>query len=136
MGSEAGVLSRGGPIYPEAGLSIPRRTYLSRGGPFYPEADLSIPRRAYISRGGSIYPEAGLSIPRRAYLSAVLFRLCREKRLVLKTNPVQVYTSHNGSRHETLLLEYPRVIWRELGSSDSRRRTAHARIRHRFRLTR
>jgi len=54
-------------LYPEAGLSIPRRAYLSRGGPIYPEAGLFIPRRAYLSRGGHIYPEAGQSIPRRAY---------------------------------------------------------------------
>jgi len=31
----------GGPIYPEAGLSIPRWACLSRGGPICPEADLS-----------------------------------------------------------------------------------------------
>ena len=52
-------LSQGGPIYPEAGLSIPRRDYLSRGGPIYPEAGLSIPRRAYLSRGRPIKQAGG-----------------------------------------------------------------------------
>ena len=36
------------------------------GGPIYPEAGPSIPNRAYLSRGGSIHPEVGLSLPRRA----------------------------------------------------------------------
>ena len=35
-------LSQGGPVFPEAGLSIPR-------GPIYPGAALSVPRRAYSS---------------------------------------------------------------------------------------
>ena len=58
-----------GPIYTEAGLSIPRRAYPSRGGPIHPEAGLPIPRRAYPSRGGPVCSQAGLSVPRRAYSS-------------------------------------------------------------------
>jgi len=54
-------MSRGGPVCPEAGLSVP-------GGPVYPEAGLSVPRRAYLSPPGPVCPEAGLSVPRRSYI--------------------------------------------------------------------
>jgi hypothetical protein len=57
-------LSRGGPIRPEAGLSVPRRAHPSRGGPIRPEAGLSVQRRAYPSSGGPIRPAAGLYTPR------------------------------------------------------------------------
>ncbi|KAJ1470919.1 hypothetical protein T484DRAFT_3566487 [Baffinella frigidus] len=49
-------LSRGGPICPEAGLSVPRR-------PIRSEAGLSVLRRASLFRGGPVHPEVGLSIP-------------------------------------------------------------------------
>ena len=62
-------------MVPNAGVSVLRRAFLSRGGPICPEAGLSVPRRvyvpwrAYLSRGGPFCPEAGLSAPRRACLS-------------------------------------------------------------------
>ena len=46
-------------ICPEAGLSVPRRAHLSRGGPIYPKAGLS----------AHVHPNAGLSVPMRAHLS-------------------------------------------------------------------
>ena len=61
LGQGLKSLTPGGPAYPEAGLSIPRRVYMSRGGPIYPDAGLSVPQWAHPSQGGPVY----LYIPRQ-----------------------------------------------------------------------
>ena len=77
---------RGGPIYPEAGLSIPRRACSYPGGPIpglslkrpiclkaclpqaLSEAGLFVRRRACLSRCGPIHLKAGLSVRERLCL--------------------------------------------------------------------
>ena len=56
MGTKAAYLSRGGPVCPEAGLSVPGGTGAAPNVPMGTKA-------AYLSRGGPVHPEAGLSVP-------------------------------------------------------------------------
>ena len=58
--------SRGGPVCPKAGLSIPTRAYQSRGLSISPEVVLPDLRRACQSRDGSICTEAVISVLGRA----------------------------------------------------------------------